>query len=182
MSYVYLIQSKQFPFWRSIYKIGIANDVESRLAQLQTGNPNELVIESCYEFPNAQAVETALHQRFSKERVRNEWFELTNADLEDFENICTLLGGMPFVPESEVSSFDDVDEAEEIQETVFSGDKFDYAAMFADGWRMAEQGRGSKYWNWRRGSTNRETVYGGRIVDLPHSIEDMRRIYRDENA
>lgn len=108
MSYIYLIQSVEY------FKIGIANDLESRLAQLQTGNPNELVIESCYEFSNAQAIETVLHQKFNSVRKHGEWFRLSNQNLREFDTICEMLGGVRYSPNSEISTEDAVEEADEI--------------------------------------------------------------------
>jgi hypothetical protein len=107
MSYVYLIQSDRY------FKIGIANDVESRLSQLQTGNPNELVIESCYEFPNAQAVETVLHQKFSSVRKLGEWFLLSNTGLQEFDTLCEMLGGVRYSPTAITSTPNEIEEAEE---------------------------------------------------------------------
>lgn len=66
MQFIYLIQSQEF------FKIGVAQDVRNRLASLQTGNPNELVVISCWEFPNAEIVERCVHQRFDGVRKRGE--------------------------------------------------------------------------------------------------------------
>lgn len=173
MQYLYIIKCQEF------HKIGVANDVESRLAQLSTGNPYPLEVQTIYEFENAEPVERAIHQRYKSARQRGEWFTLGYDDLKNIHNICLSLGGSAYEYSGEQATNESIEEVEEIQENVFNGDKFDYAQMFADGWRMAEQGRGSKYWNWRRGSTNRETVYGGTIKSFPYPIEDMRRIYRD---
>lgn len=174
MQYVYLIKCNSQPEY---YKVGIAIDVENRLAQLQTGSPFELTIEECYSFDNAEIVERAIHQAWKKVRVRGEWFD--KIDVHDlFNQICSTLGGQIYAPESYEANDEEVESADE----AFTGldiAKFDYAAMFADGWRMAEGGRGARYWNWRRGASNEETIYGGVIKNLPHSIDEMRRIYRD---
>ena len=110
--YLYLIKCQNF------FKIGIANDVENRIAQLSTGNPFPLEIMASYEFENAAPVEAAIHQRYAGVRKRGEWFELDDHDLVDFEQICQLLGGCnyaifstPIVEDSEI------EEAEEIQES-----------------------------------------------------------------
>ena len=63
MQYLYLIKCQQY------YKIGVANDVESRLAQLSTGNPFPLEVEIVYLFDNAEVVERALHQKFKVKGV-----------------------------------------------------------------------------------------------------------------
>jgi hypothetical protein len=127
MSYVYLIRSIEY------YKIGIANDVESRLAQLQTGNPNELVIEACYEFPNSQTVEAVLHQKFIYVRKRGEWFQLTSADLETFNQICTLLGGEHIENIDNTASLEEVKDAEEMQEAVLDDGEHYYFNCDGDG-------------------------------------------------
>lgn len=89
MQYLYLIRCQQF------YKIGVANDVQSRLAQLSTGNPFPLTVEveAVYSFENAETVERCIHQRFIKQRERGEWFRLGESAEKDFREICRVLGG-----------------------------------------------------------------------------------------
>lgn len=177
MQYLYLIQCQQF------FKIGIANDVEGRLAQLSTGNPFELKVLAVYGFSNAESVERSLHQRFANTRARGEWFSLDDRDLLDVEQICQLLGGakksdkeLPTVGNEEIS------EAEVLAVPTEEG-TWDFQQMFKDGWRMeaANDGERHKYWCWRRGyKENRQYIYGGRIENLPlGSIEEMRRVFRD---
>lgn len=175
MQYVYLVQSGD-----DYFKIGIANDPKSRLAQLQTGNPIKLQLVSCYAFEDATPVEKALHQKYSEFRVNGEWFTFDYNPRSDFSLVCDLLGGKPLdIPQAQQEAEpEEVELAEESQE-VSEIDKFDYAQMFADGWRMADQDNRGLYWNWRRGNDNREVIYGGAIKKLPYSIENMRRVYRD---
>jgi len=56
-----------------VIKIGFSRDPESRLRQMQTSNPHELrmlkVISGGYE------KEAEIHEKFSKNRVRGEWFK-----------------------------------------------------------------------------------------------------------
>jgi hypothetical protein len=175
--YLYLLECQKY------FKIGIANDVQSRLAQLSTGNPFELNVAAVYEFQNAEPVERAIHQRFQSLRKRGEWFSLGEREVSLFNNICSLLGGEVSEQDPTVNECE-IQEAEEVQEATLdrhtNGDGWDYAAMFADGWRLNVQDSRRLYWNWRRGSDeNRQTIYGGVVADLPYSIEDMRRIYRD---
>jgi len=179
MQYVYLIKSKYT--YTEVYKIGIANDPQSRLAQLQTGNPYQLEIVSCYGFEDAGVVEKSLHQAYKEERLQGEWFELNHEQIEEFETICTLLKGQPSVLDDH-AAVDEIDEAEEMQSMMAEGGKFDYSAMFADGWRMEKstsKGVNGRYWCWRKGSevVGRKYIYGGLIDELPHSLEDMRKIF-----
>ena len=85
--YLYLITCQ------NLYKIGVANDVFSRLASLQTGNPFPLSISACYEFNNAEVVERALHEKYSGRRMRGEWFDLSQRDIRQLETICKLMNG-----------------------------------------------------------------------------------------
>ncbi|WP_394224489.1 GIY-YIG nuclease family protein [Alteromonas gracilis] len=72
------------------YKIGIANDVVSRLRNHQTGCPFKLKeifhVESDlgdYQAREIVYLEKFLHRCFKKQKVRGEWFELTHEDLSD---------------------------------------------------------------------------------------------------
>lgn len=111
MQYLYLIKCQQF------YKIGIANDVESRLAQLSTGNPFELEVLAVYGFANAQVVEASLHQRFTNSRVRGEWFALNNSELAILDQVCQYLGGIPEEVKP-IANEEDVAVAEQEQELI----------------------------------------------------------------
>lgn len=173
--YLYLIKCQQY------YKIGVAVDVESRLAALQTGNPFPLIVSECYAFQNAEIVEKAIHQKFSKVRTRGEWFQLNeNTAEKDFCEICSVLGGqrqsghLPLTDEY-------IDEAEEIQDNLLNDGKWDYDKMFADGWRIETTGKG-RYWQWRERKHNGKTIYGGKVADLPYPIEEMRSVHEIERT
>ena len=175
METLYLIRCNQY------YKIGIATNVRNRLAALQTGNPTPLEIEACFEFPNALVVEKALHQTFASVRKLGEWFELGDQDIERFITICRALGGMEYAVMSELETTE-LEEAEEEQETANAGARWDFTAMFADGWSMHKGNDGdgrNSYWCWRKRGHEKGYIYGGRIADLPLPIDDMRRVYRD---
>lgn len=180
MESLYIIRSESF------YKIGIARDVDSRLAQLQTGNPIPLTLWASYTFEAAITIERALHQKFRACRAVGEWFRLSEKDLEEAFRICELLGG---IKESAgyVASKVEIEEAEIIQEEVLDGisqeEAWDFREMFSQGWKLEPAGNGraaghKKYWGWRRrreGESN--YLYGGKISDLPLPIEEMRRVY-----
>jgi len=114
MQYLYLIKCQQF------YKIGIANDVQSRLAQLSTGNPFELEVLAVYGYDNAEIVERALHQAFANNRKRGEWFELDIPELNNFRKICQLLGGV-WAYEKELATVGEGELAEAEQEQELLG-------------------------------------------------------------
>lgn len=178
MSYLYIIKCQDY------HKIGIANDVESRLSQLATGNPYRLDVVVTYEFENAEVVEKAIHQRYKDKRKRGEWFELSYDDLKNIHEICLKLGGSAYEYRGGQVSDESMEEAEEMQESLPEGAKFDYAAMFADGWRMeiANENGKPRNWMWRKGSGyTRKSIYGGSITSLPYPIDEMRRIYAQVN-
>ena len=65
------------------YKIGVTNNLEQRVSQLQTGNPNKIrLIASSAKLDNntARYIETSIHQGLTRLGVRqlNEWFKLDN--------------------------------------------------------------------------------------------------------
>lgn len=170
------------------YKIGVANDVNSRLAQLQTGSPYPLFLEASYRFESALPVERVLHQRFEDKRSLGEWFHLEEEDLETFRSLCLLLKGTDTLGSVSYGvSEHDIEEAETVQEEALDRPaSWDYGSMFTEGWKIEPSGNGraggrGKYWGWRKRKAG-ETgyIYGGRIEDLPHPIEDMRRIYNDD--
>ena len=176
MNYVYLIRCNDNHF-QTKYKIGIAQDVQTRLAQLQTGSPYVLEVMECYGYENAEVVERALHQAFKKQRIQGEWFVLDYIQAtETFSKTCVMLGGTVGIVEDK-SEPNEVEEAEEMAIPT-NGGKWDYESMFSDGWRM--EVRQSFYWAWtrRKPGEDRGYIYGGKISDLPHTIEEMRKMYQ----
>jgi hypothetical protein len=169
MQYLYLISCKSG--FETFYKVGISNDVESRLAQLQTGNPLELSIEACYGFDNAEIVEKSIHQAWGKEKIRGEWFNVSGCE-DKFHDICRLMNGEVFVPDNCETT-----EAE-IEEAVSDGSKLDYSQMFDAGWRMettSSKGKNGIYWAWRKSiNGKRPYIYGGLIAELPFPMDEMK--------
>ena len=80
--YVYVISNQQ-----GQYKIGKAADVNSRLQSLATGSPFELVVILSYRVTNALEEEARLHAQFSAKKIRNEWFMLSDDDVETIRKI-----------------------------------------------------------------------------------------------
>ena len=69
MQSLYLIKCQQY------YKIGVTINIRDRMAQLATGNPFELDLKCLFEFEDANCVELALHQKFSRQRTRGDGLE-----------------------------------------------------------------------------------------------------------
>lgn len=77
--YVYLMKDIS----NGYYKIGISNTPEYRERTLQSEKPTIEML-ACKKFPTrkiAEAIESALHTAYSQQRLRGEWFNLTDADV-----------------------------------------------------------------------------------------------------
>jgi hypothetical protein len=60
------------------YKIGITGNMQNRMASMRTSNPNQIDIIFCSDTINfSTTVEAYLHQRFSNDNIRGEWFNIT---------------------------------------------------------------------------------------------------------
>lgn len=60
----------------SAVKIGKSADLGKRISQIQTGNPNEIILLQAIETDDMARVERSLHEWFKKYRMRGEWFDL----------------------------------------------------------------------------------------------------------
>lgn len=77
--YVYLMKDMS----NGYYKIGISNTPEYRERTLQSEKPTIEMI-ACKKFPTrkiAESIESALHTTYSQQRLRGEWFNLTDSDV-----------------------------------------------------------------------------------------------------
>ena len=77
--FVYLMQDTT----NSYYKIGISNNPDYRERTLQSEKPSIEMI-TCKQFPNrkiALSIESALHSAYKEQRIRGEWFNLTDSDV-----------------------------------------------------------------------------------------------------
>lgn len=135
--FVYLIRCDRY------YKIGVANDVSRRLAELQIGNPRPLVAISCYEFDNCTSVEAVLHQKFDSKKTIGEWFELNKYQIREFEKVCSLLNGrkngetiMPSEEEIAEAQVQQEIESEEVKKRLTREEIED---MLKNGWRIEDK-------------------------------------------
>lgn len=71
------------------YKIGITkNEISVRLSALQTGNPYKINLVNSFQSKWASKVENYLHSYFKKNNVLNEWFILTDEEVNLFTELC----------------------------------------------------------------------------------------------
>lgn len=65
-------------------KIGISNEPEARVSEIQTGNHRDVRIVQTRPFANrykARQFETLLHKRYKHRHLRGEWFNMNERDL-----------------------------------------------------------------------------------------------------
>lgn len=71
------------------YKIGATKkEVNKRKYNLQTGNSNELCVITSFKTEEPFKVEKMIHRHFRKYNIHNEWFELTNENINSFLDTC----------------------------------------------------------------------------------------------
>ena len=86
--YVYILESDGF------IKIGIANDVQRRIKNLQCGNPHEIRLLNSVYSNDPSTVERVLHRRLDRYNIRLEWFKLPDritrylASIRSFDGIA----------------------------------------------------------------------------------------------
>ncbi len=73
------------------YKIGMSASFTARYDAHQCASPFPLCVACAYFVGNMRAEERFLHAVFAGERVRGEWFRLTNADLDQIARRAKLV-------------------------------------------------------------------------------------------
>ena len=64
--------------------------IEKRLKQLQTANQEELYVRDSFKTDFPYKIERLLHQKYAFKRLLNEWFELDEEDVKNFQNDCDI--------------------------------------------------------------------------------------------
>ncbi len=82
--YVYVIQDVSHT---RQYKIGRTNHPATRLNQFGVQLPFETEVVAILRTTDASALEQELHQHYAAQRTRGEWFELTDADIQEIRSI-----------------------------------------------------------------------------------------------
>ena len=72
------------------YKIGSTRnkDIQKRLKQLQTGNSNELFLRGYFKTDKPFILEKMMHNKFYSKNVLNEWYELSDDEVNSFVEEC----------------------------------------------------------------------------------------------
>jgi hypothetical protein len=98
---IYLIRNKA----NGYVKIGFSKDPWARLASLQTGSSDDLVLLG--KTSGSLEMEANLHQAFRTKRIRGEWFRLSPADCRSILNPPPLTTVMEWIA---AGLFDNEDE------------------------------------------------------------------------
>lgn len=71
------------------YKIGFTKrSVSLRISELETGNASNLEIVNTFRSKWGPKIERLLHSHFRKGRIRGEWFNISDDDIDKFTEIC----------------------------------------------------------------------------------------------
>lgn len=72
------------------YKIGSTRkiNINERIKELQTGNPNELYLKDSFKTNKPFRLETMLHKHYQNLNENGEWFDLNEEEVTNFKNVC----------------------------------------------------------------------------------------------
>lgn len=84
--FVYLLGDFEKP---NAYKIGVTRgSIARRIRKLQTGNSGEIYICRYFRTDHPFYIERQLHKKYNADKIKNEWFELADGEVLNFENTC----------------------------------------------------------------------------------------------
>lgn len=78
-SYVYIMRCGDY------HKIGITENLDNRINQIQTGNPYPIELVFAVKHPKSSLIEKELHKKYSNKNWKREWFELQDGDFLDIK-------------------------------------------------------------------------------------------------
>lgn len=72
------------------FKIGMTKqkNIHKRIAELQTGNPNEIFISTYHKTNYPYKVEQMMHFKYGLSKIKNEWFDLSVEQVVNFNKVC----------------------------------------------------------------------------------------------
>jgi hypothetical protein len=65
----------------SYYKIGITQDIKSRIKNIETHNPFKPELIFYEKIPESHKIEKLLHLKYKHKNIKNEWFKLSSRDI-----------------------------------------------------------------------------------------------------
>jgi hypothetical protein len=88
--YVYLIEGDE-----GCFKIGKSRNPDARVLQLGTGFSGDLGLVHQIQTDDMRWLESLLHRKFAGQRVRGEWFSLSENDLARLQRVAIWNKGFP---------------------------------------------------------------------------------------
>jgi len=88
MDYIYLLESREE--LQYIYKIGFTKNIDLRIKQLRTANP-DLSIITFFKTKHKRKLESTLHKLFSHKHYKQEFFLLEFEDVKNFIPLCNKI-------------------------------------------------------------------------------------------
>ena len=82
--YVYLILKEN----SNHYKIGVSNNPNTRLNQLQTANSTPLLLVDKFKTNFSFKLEKYVHRNYAEKQTIGEWFVLDEEDVKNFKVLC----------------------------------------------------------------------------------------------
>lgn len=73
----------------NIYKIGVSQNVNRRLRDLNAASPFEVVLVQSTSVSNAYDLELKIHETYKSDSLKGEWFHFTNNDVTSITNLIT---------------------------------------------------------------------------------------------
>lgn len=77
--YIYVVMQDD----ANLYKIGFTSNPKTRLMDIQIANGRDITYIICDQVPDAQLLESNLHEIYKNKRKVGEWFELSSIDIEN---------------------------------------------------------------------------------------------------
>lgn len=60
---------------KNSFKVGVTNDIDKRLSNIQTGNPDKISIFFCDQIDEAYSIESKIKIKYKKYIKNGEWYE-----------------------------------------------------------------------------------------------------------
>ena len=77
---------------KKLYKIGYTKrDINKRIKEFKTGNVSDFIIENSFQSKWGTKIESNLHRRFKTQKIRGEWFDLNDEDINNFKSYCQVI-------------------------------------------------------------------------------------------
>ncbi len=70
------------------FKVGASKDIKKRLRTINTHTPHEITVYAIFQVSDMFALEGLLHGRYSKYRVKGEWFKASKKLSSEIAAIC----------------------------------------------------------------------------------------------